>query len=362
MKVCYFGTYDPVYTRNRLMIKGLKENGVEVIECRTPQIKNKLKKYKELIKLHKKIKKEYDVMVVGFAGHAIMPLAWLLAKLNRKKVVLDLFVSEYDSVILDRKSYSKFSPQAVKFWILDWLSCKLADICLLDADEHIRYFVKAFKTKAKKFRMIFVSADPAIFSPREKETSEKFVVHYHGSYSPIQGAKYIVEAAKVVESQRDIIFNIIGKTGHYKKEIELAKNSGLNNVNFIDAMPYEDLADQMASSDLVLGMFGDTDKAMHCSAFKIVEGMAMKKPVLTGDTPALRELIQDKETGLFCRMADAKDLADKIIELKNNNELMKKIAENGYQFYLDNLTPKKTAGELIKVLNKLINNQELRIK
>ena len=123
MKICYFGTYDPIYTRNRLLIQGLRENGVEVVECRTPQTANKLKKYKELIKRHKQVKKEgnYDVMVVGFAGHAIMPLAWLLARLNKKKVVLDLFVSEYDSVILDRKAYPKLSLPAFKFWLLDWL-------------------------------------------------------------------------------------------------------------------------------------------------------------------------------------------------------------------------------------------------
>ena len=44
MKICYFGTYDPIYTRNRLMIQGLKENNVEVVECRVEQQKSKLKK------------------------------------------------------------------------------------------------------------------------------------------------------------------------------------------------------------------------------------------------------------------------------------------------------------------------------
>ena len=35
MIVCYFGTYskDEGYTRNRVIIKGLKENGVQVQEC-----------------------------------------------------------------------------------------------------------------------------------------------------------------------------------------------------------------------------------------------------------------------------------------------------------------------------------------
>lgn len=353
MKVCYFGTYDPIYTRNRLMIRGLKENGVKVIECRTPQTKNKLKKYKELIKLHKQIKNDYDIMVVGFAGHAIMPLAWLLAKLNRKKVVLDLFVSEYDSVIMDRKLYSKYSLKALKYWLMDWLACKLADLNLLDADGHIKFFVEFFKIKKEKFKTILLSCDPGIFYPREKEKTDEFIVHYHGSYSPIQGVKYIVKAAKLLENE-DIKFNIIGKLGNYQKEIDLANELKVENINFIDFMPYEKLADYIRVSDVVLGMFGDTEKAMHCSAFKIVEGFACKVPVVTGDTPALREIVKDRETGLLCRMADAEDLAAKILELKNNDQLRQKIADSGYQFYLKYLTPRATGYEFKKVLEELI--------
>ena len=35
MRVCYFGTYStgPGYPRNRVIIKGLRENGIEVVEC-----------------------------------------------------------------------------------------------------------------------------------------------------------------------------------------------------------------------------------------------------------------------------------------------------------------------------------------
>jgi len=359
MKICYFGTYDPIYTRNRLLIQGLRENGVEVVECRTPQTANKLKKYKELIKRHKQVKKEgnYDVMVVGFAGHAIMPLAWLLARLNKKKVVLDLFVSEYDSVILDRKAYPKLSLPAFKFWLLDWLSCQLASLCLLDADEHNRFISQAFKIKPEKFKTIILSCDQKIFYPRSSPESDKFIIHYHGSYSPIQGVSYIVKAAKILEADPAIKINIVGKLKNHQKEINLAEELKLKNVNFIDFMPYEQLAEQMAKADIALGMFGDTDKAMHCSAFKIVEAMASRLAVVTGDTPALRELSPDesKPTCLFCRMADAKDLADKILELKNNQGRRDKIAENGYQFYLKYLTPQATGAEFKLTLEKLIN-------
>ena len=33
LHVCYFGAYREEYSRNRIMIEGLRRNGVEVVEC-----------------------------------------------------------------------------------------------------------------------------------------------------------------------------------------------------------------------------------------------------------------------------------------------------------------------------------------
>jgi glycosyltransferase involved in cell wall biosynthesis len=335
------------------MIQGLRENGVDVVECRVEQQKSKIKKYRFLIKQFQALKGNFDIIIVGFAGHAIMPLAWLLAKFSGKKIILDLFVSEYDSVILDRKAHKPHSLAAAKYWLLDWLACRLADLCLLDADEHIDFFAKNFKLNQKKFKTIFLSCDPKIFYPRPKPENDKFVVHYHGSYSPIQGVSYIVKAAKILEKE-NIIFNIIGKLKNHQPEINLAKELDIGNINFIDFMSYEKLAEQIGQADICLGMFGDTDKAMHCSAFKIIEGLAMKKAVVTGQTPALEEIIKDQRTGLFCHMADAADLADKIMILKNDSTLRENIAFGGYQSYLAKFTPQTTAQELIKTIKRLL--------
>ena len=49
------------------------------------------------------------------------------------------------------------------------------------------------------------------------------------------------------------------------------------------------------------------------------------------------------------------NLADKILELKNNQGRRDKIAENGYQFYLKYLTPQATGAEFKLTLEKLIN-------
>lgn len=347
MKVCYFGIYDPDNTRNRELMTGLRENGVEVVECRIdPEEKFK---YWKLFKKYRRIG-QHDFMVVGFPGHPVVVLAKIIC---RKPIVFDALVSLYDSDIIDRKNASRWSPEALKCWFLDWISCKLADRVLLDADEHIKYFVETFKIKKEKFRRILVGTDQNIFYPREsKKDTDKFLLIFQGTYIPLQGIEYIIRAAKLLE-EKDVQLNIVGRLKGYGPAIKLSQEMDVKNVNFIDFMPQAQLAEQMAQADVCLGFFGDTPKAKRCGAFKVTEALAMGRPLLTADTPAMREFLRDREDCLFCRGADAQDLAEKVLELKNNPSLREKIARNGLKVYQEKLTPQALGRELKNILNEL---------
>ncbi|KKR91465.1 MAG: Group 1 glycosyl transferase [Candidatus Woesebacteria bacterium GW2011_GWA1_41_13b] len=363
MTICYFGIYSSNYTRNKVNIMGLRENGVEVIECRSDE-SERFKKYLDLFWKYWPLRNKYDVMIVGFHGHAMMPLAWLCAKIiSRKKLIWDAFVSTYDTTVFDRKKARLGSVKATKHWLIDWLGCVLADLILLDADAHGKYFIKTFHIRPAKFKTLPVGCDDTIMHPREqnpdgvasrpygagKET-DNFLVHFHGTYIPAQGIPYIIEAAKLLEDM-GVEFNIVGKLETYGKAIEFANELGAKNINFLDFMPYEKLAEYMAMADICLGMFGITDKAMRTGAFKLVEGLAMEKPVITAETPAMKEIFTNEENVLFCRPADGRDLAAKIMELKNNENLRNRIAKNGYKLYKEKLTPRALGADLVNIIS-----------
>ena len=349
--VCYFGFYRPDYARNAVLISGLRANGVEVVECNVAE-SEKWRRCKLFWK-YLKIGRKCDAMVVGFSGHTLMPLAWALTRLPRKKLVFDAFVSWYDSNILDRKKYPKRSFMALKYWIIDWAACRLADVVLLDADEHCKYFESEFSLKKEKLKTLLIGCPDDIMYPmkRQKNTVD-FLVHFHGTYIPIQGIPFIIEAAGLLRDF-DISFNVIGKLSTYKESLDLANKLGLQKVNFINYMPYEQLAEHIAMADICLGMFGTPPKAMRCGAFKVTEALAMAKPVITGRTPAMEEFLIDKENVLFCKMGDSRDLADKILELRDNQILREKIAAGGYKTYLEKLTPKVLGAELLRIINQI---------
>ena len=340
MTICYFGIYNLDYSRSRVLISGLGQNGINVLECNSRE--HGLRKYFDLVKKHWKIRKKYDLMLVGFPGYQTMVLArWL----SSKPIIYDAFSSLYDSMIFDRKTAKPNGLKARYYWLLDWLSCRLADRIIIDTQAHIDYFVKNFKIKPEKFIRVFVGTDDRIMKPQKKEKSNSiFLVCFYGSYIPLQGVKYILEAARILQSE-NIRFNIIGS-----KIKETFKKDALPNVDFIENAPYKNLSQYLGGADICLGIFGDTDKARRVIPNKVFDALALGQPVFTGASPAIKELLVDGESALFCRLADSEDLAKKILELKNNANLREKIAQNGYKLFSEKLTPRKIVADLFNNL------------
>lgn len=345
MTICYFGTYKFSDSRNRIIFRGLKENGVKIIECQADFLgwKRYLGLIRKLIRQHKKIKHKYDIMVVGYPSELMVPLAKFISK---KPIAFDAFISRYNT----EKEKGRVL-RAGFYWLIDWLSCKLADLVLLDTNQHIEYFIDKYHLDRKKLKRIFVGADDNIFKFYPSRRSKNFKVLFYAKITSMHGIEHILRAAQILEKYPNIEFNIIGKGEQYWKIIKTYKDS--RNIKFFKEVSYKNLSQFIRDVDVCLGIFGGTQKSRLVIPKKVFEAIAMKKPVISGESMAMRELFKDRENCLFCKMANAKDLAEKILELKNNPELRNKIAKNSYKLFKQRLTPKILGKELWRNFLKL---------
>lgn len=363
MKILFFGIYDlndPTAARTRNILRGIRERGVEVYECNARE--RSLKRFWILFKKYFKIRKDFDLIFVAFSGvQIVMPLVICIKIISGKRIVIDPMISLYDTVVHDRKIYKKRNLKAMYYYFLDWISFKFADLIILDTYEHIKYIANFFKIPEKKFRRILICKDEEILHPLNinrtpstdsSDKAENFKVFFCGYFIPLQGIEYIIKAAKILERE-NIIFDIVGKGQEYFKITRLTESLNLKNVNFIGAVPYEELGSYMAETDVILGIFGGEGKALRVIPNKAYDAVAVKKPLITGRTPAIIEVFKDRENVLLVNPADEQDLAEKILELKNNPELRKKIAENGYKLFKEKLNRKVLTEELIKILEEI---------
>jgi len=356
MKICYFGDYDPEYSRNNVVMKGLRKNGVDVIPCQVPT--SFRRKYYMLWKKHRALRGQYDVLVVGYSISRFMAV---FAKLvSEKRVVWNPLFSLYDSWVLDRKLVSKWHPKAWYYFFLDWVACVAADGILLDTNQSIDFFCRSFHVRKDKFKRIFVGTDEEVFYPREKKRNEEdtFSVSFHGGFIPFHGVRYIIEAAEVLQKE-NIRFTIIGFGQTYKQDRQLAESLAVKNIEFVPPVSYRELAEQIASADLCLGVFGNIERVNRVIPNKIFEAVASGIPVLTASSTAVKELFADGESIMFCNSMDAKDLAQKIVLLKENKELRRKIAESALAVYCEQASIKKIGAEVKEYLEKFV---ELRTR
>lgn len=349
IKICYFGAYRLDSARNTIYINGLRQNAVKVIDCfdHSPG----LIKYCKLFIKHWKIRNDYDVMIVGYPGPLIVPFARLISK---KPVIFNAMTSLYEVNIVSRMSYSKHSFMAWRIWLIDWLAFKFANLVLVETNKQKDYLVKIFKIKPKKFIRLFTGADDSFFYPDANiKKSDKFTVLFRGKFLPEAGVKYIVEAAKILE-KKEVNFLIIGGAGLEKEIKEQIKSLNLKNMELISKrLEAKELREKMLTAHVSIGQVESNERLERTIPYKAFESLALKLSYINGNAPGIKELLEDKKNCLLVNLADPEDLAKKILELKNNPELRKKIAENGYTLYKEKLIPKALGRELLDILQTI---------
>lgn len=260
----------------------------------------------------------YDIIFVGGIPQFIIP--FIQSRLKFKILILDFFISVYDTIVCDRHLVSEANPLALILKKCDKNALAVADHVIVDTRAHGSFFSRAFDVIEDKMTVLYLEADKRIYYPRKAkrpgELMGKFVVFFFGAMNPLQGVEIILEAARVLEEHSNVVFVIIGPCGKIK---DFGRYSKLENVRFgAQWLSQPEIADCIAVSDVCLaGHFNSmVEKASRVIPGKAFSYLAMDRPVIFGDNPANRELFSEADKNVcFVRMGDPVALADRILEL-----------------------------------------------
>ncbi len=350
MTFCFFGSYDPNYARNKILIDGLQKNGVKIVHCRS-MAGNVLIRYPQLFKQFWRYKDNIDLIFVAFVGHLNVPLAWMLGKIFRKKVVFDMFYSMYDTYVFDRRSVSVGSLRAKSYWFIDKLAVTLADSVITDTQAHAEYFMRLLHVKPRKFNKIFVGGDDTIFKPLRQKIRKKIRIIFHGMFTRLHGAEFFVEAAKLLENKKSLEFILVGSSQNYTLPVRLYEELKPSNMIYYPEIPVEKLAKLLSECSISVGHLGTTIKAKSVITNKMFQAIASKTAVIAGDCPANKELFVHKKTAWFVKMGDSRVLADAIIYLSSRPKLIRYLANNGYCLFKTELTNQLIGKQLLNIVS-----------
>lgn len=218
----------------------------------------------------------------------------------------------------------------------------------------------------KKIFIIENWVDPERIKPGQKINEfslkyglkDKFVVSFAGTIGFAQDVKSIVEAAKMLEDYKDIVFIIVGE-GARKKEVEkLIEDYRLNNLKLLPPVSPDKYAEVLHASDVSLATLVK-DLRTPVVPSKITSIMSAGIPVIAclDESSDAHVLISKARCG-FSYPAERPDLlAEGILQLYRNETLRKQLGENGRKYVVENLSVQVAAQKFLKVFEQSVSGR-----
>lgn len=320
MRFLYFGIYDPDFSRNRIYMRALRDAGHEIIECRDTS--RGVLKYIRLVQKLRALKGSYDVIVVGYPGHIVVPLARLF---GAAPVVSDLLGSLSDAA---KNTYDAGFWVQMWYSLVDRLAIASSNAILVDSELQKEYLQRRYGGGAK-YQVVYTGADEGVFGPRgERDTMHAgpFLVLFRGRLIPESGILHILDAAEGLKDDTRFNFRIIG----YGPLLEIVRerSAGLPNVELIsEHLSFDEMRRLMLDADVSLGQFGINERADRNIPHKAFESISMGIPYVTAQVSGVSELLEHEVSCLMVPSANPEAIRAALERLRNDRQLGMQLAE-----------------------------------
>jgi glycosyltransferase involved in cell wall biosynthesis len=366
MRVVWAGTFDPEFSRNTKLTKllGLAQIDVETVRedlwsgdrvalagKPTPQILLRAAaRYPRL--LYRLLRTERpDIYLVSYPGWFDMPLVRIVATLKRRPIVFDPFLSLHDTMIADRGLHGGSSLMARVASLFDRWSLRLADTVIADTAPQLDFYRRVAGKALSDGSVLPVGADDDLFVARPEIAAEPRRVLYYGNYIPLHGVATIVEAATLLQPD-GIEVTMIGEGPDQHLVAEAVKTAGLM-VDQHGTIPLDELPTHVARASICLGVFGGSDKAGRVIPHKVYEAIAMRKPVVTREGPAVEATFRAGDV-VTVPPQDPGALADAIRELLADPTRRESVADAGHETYRRRFAEPMLASDLLDVFQAAV--------
>jgi len=267
----------------------------------------------------------HDVVLLPYPGGVDIFIIYPLAKLRGARICLDIFISVFDTTVIDRKMLAAQGIAATMLYHLERFAIAIADIRLIDTQTHASYLENLFRLPTGSICPVWVGVEgdsfPRIKSPLSNVNANRATrVLFYGQFIPLHGLDVIVKAAQLLEQRYSGSYEwvLIGR-GQLQQEIDkMIREYRLKSITRIDWVSYERLIDEIYAADVCLGVFNEHGKSQRVIPNKVFQILAAGKPLVTAESKAMRELVPEDIDGVvLVEPGDPGALVDGVLKIEN---------------------------------------------
>jgi glycosyltransferase involved in cell wall biosynthesis len=232
----------------------------------------------------------------------------------------------------------QFVRKIAKFF--SQLLFKYSDKIIVVTKSLQRYILnEGIKPEKVKILLNGVSLENTVVNKSKLENLKKqyslkendFVLFFMGYFYDFAGLKEIIDHynSDVISGKLKFKFFLIGDGGIYNQLIKHCEEIKANWVYFTGRLPFFEITEYIELADLCLMSFDLNEVTREITPVKIMEYMAMKKPVLSNSLPGVINEI-GKDNGVIYAKNQV-DLIKKIKHLSLDKEKLREIGQDGFK-------------------------------
>lgn len=230
---------------------------------------------------------------------------------------------------------------------------QLADIIVANSEATKSTMLKSAPwLKEERVKVIYNGINPELYKPvhtkdlRNEFGFEKdnFVIGFVGRLSIQKGILYALEGFNIVNKKHNNVRLLICGDGELKSDVEkfISENQLEQKVHLAGFR--KDIPDVMKTIDVLL-----TPSLWEGFGIVLIEAMASGKPCVATKTSSIPEIVEDSVNGFLVPPEDSQSIAESLIKLISNPQLVRQMGQAGIQ----TINEKFTIDKMIKEYEKL---------
>lgn len=307
-------------------------------------------------------------------------------KIEKQDVVITesppLFLG-YSGYLISKRKRAKFVFNVSDLWpesavklgvlhnkILIKMSTWLEEFCYRKADlvtGQTKGIVKNIVDRGfdrNKVQLITNGVDCDFFKPENRSEDvrhkfnidNKFAVCYAGIHGIAQGLEMIIKTANELKEYKDISFVFVGEGPEKEKLVWMAKELGLDNVQFFPMQPKSNMPGIVASMDAAIIPVKKLDLFKGALPSKMFETLASGVPIILSVEGEAEALIKEADAGICVEPENYLEVRDAVLKLYKDEGLRKRLGNNGRDYAMKNYSrydiTKKLEGMLCEITQK----------
>jgi glycosyltransferase involved in cell wall biosynthesis len=214
----------------------------------------------------------------------------------------------------------------------------------------------------KKVVLVSNSVNTAVFRKKtdiseirkEIGIDNEFVVLYAGNHGISNALETIIEAARQLESEKNVLFVLVGDGEEKNNLIQIARQYGLANIKFVPPQRKSRMPDIFATANASVVPLKNVPVYEGALPNKLLDSMASGTPVILATGAEARRIVEDSKGGLCVEPENASQLAEAVRTLARDRKATEHMGKNGQRYVLENYSHETMAEKMEKELRDVV--------